>query len=129
MHENIGNTDEMKIRTFLKTLTPIDIADSVHLFGIDFDTCQISEVVDSMFSLFCEVKTLERMVDNNFQSEDGEKVLMPSTPQTQTVVIQDYYRKAEALNKLLSCEELSKLFKDRLVDSLLENSEAKRVNS
>lgn len=123
--EDIKNLKEEKIRTFLKTLTVMDIANSVYLYGIDFETCEISEVVNSIYSLFCEVKTLERMVENDFKSEDHGKALLPSSKETKSVVIQDYSRKCSALNKILNCPELLEMFRDRIVDTVLASSESK----
>lgn len=121
-------TEEDKIRNFFKNLTVMDIANSVHLFGVDFDTCEISEIVDCVYSLFCEVKRLERIVESDFKSEDDEKVLLPSSRQTKEIVIQDYSRKCSALIKILECKEITAMLREKIVDDVLDQQE-RRVNN
>lgn len=121
-------SSEETIRNFMKKLTVMDIANSVHFYGVDFETCEISEIFNCVYSLFCDIKSTERMVKNNFQSEDGEKVLLPSSRESQEVVIQDYYRKCDVLNKVLECGEIADMLRERIVDDVLEK-QSTRTNS
>lgn len=117
------NDKETIIREHMKKLTVMDIADSVYFFGINFDTCSIDEIVSSVWSLYCEVEALERMVESDFQSDDDVKVLMPSSRETKTLVVQDYHRKKGALSKVLTCRELVDLVRDS-INQEYENREA-----
>lgn len=95
-------TEEIEIRNFMRGLTVEDIADSVHLFGADFDSESIASLIDRVISLYSEVATLKDLVTRNFESENHDKILVPQSSETQSVVIQDYYRKSAVLEKLLS---------------------------
>lgn len=114
-------TNEEKIRNFMKGLTAIDIANSVHLYGIDFESCEFSEIINSVFSLFCEVNELRRMIENDFECKDDVKVLYPSTNQTQEVIIRDYHIKQQALTKILSCQELVDILRIKLKNCVNNN--------
>lgn len=101
--------NEQKIREHLKKLSVVDIADSVYLFGINFDKDSMDSIMSAIFALYNEVIDLKDMVERDFESRDGEKVLMPSTPQSQAVVIGDYYRKSDALTKVMASKEIRSL--------------------
>ena len=100
------NTTEQNIRNYLKTFTVEDIANSVYLFGIDFDTAPIDDIMQSLSSLYKEVMGLKDMVDRDFNQKDGELVLLPKDRASQEVVIRDYSRKESALLKALSNEDI-----------------------
>lgn len=90
------------IREHLKTLTVEDISDSTYLFGVDFDTDSLDTIFNKLITIYDNVKTLRGMIDNDFKSPDDIKILMPSTPQTKSVIIQDCARKESALEKALA---------------------------
>ncbi len=108
------NFNENIIREHMKKLSVMDIADSVYFFGINFDTCSLDDIVSSVWSLYCEVETLGRMVENDFQSDDDVKVLIPKSRETRDIVAQDYYRKKGALDKALACKDLVVLVRESM---------------
>lgn len=114
--------EELEIRQHLKKLTYEDLADSVYLFSINFNTDSLDNIFDSIMALYQNVKVLKEMVDSNFKSTDGVKVLMPSSRETQSVVIQDYVRKEFVLEKVLANKTVKSVFFKIL--SELEREEA-----
>lgn len=102
------NTTELNIRNYLKTFSVEDIANSVYLFGINFDTAPIDTIIESLDSLYEEVKTLKSMIDRNFESQNGE--LLPKSPMVQAGIAQDCYRKESALLKALSNQDIYNTF-------------------
>lgn len=119
----IEKTIEQQIREHFKTFTPIEIADSTYLFGINFDTDPIESILDSVIALYREVKTLKELVDSDFKKDSDIKVLVPKTQETQTIVIQNYYRKESALNKALSNEYVFEGVKQRLIETTREEKQ------
>lgn len=120
--------EEKEIRSFMKTLSVEDIADSVHLFGADFDQEEIDSLIERIISLYNEVVTLKNLVDRGFESENRDKVLIPQSRDTQTVVMQDYYRKESILEKLLSNKFIKDAVISKLVQMRLNESEQKNLN-
>lgn len=112
------NNPEKEIREHLKTLTFEDIADSSNLFGVDFDTESLDVIFDKLITMYESVKVLKSMIDNNFKNNDGPKVLMPSSPQTQSLIIRDCYGKESVLKKILS----NKVVYDQFVARLKERN-------
>ena len=102
------NVSEINIRNYLKTFTAEDIANSVYLFGIDFDKASIESIMSALNSLYEEVKTLKSIVDRNFESTNGER--LPKDSMIQERIIQDCYRKEEALKKALSNKDIYDTF-------------------
>lgn len=102
------NTTEQNIRNYLKTFTDEDIANSVYLYDINFDTAPIDYIMQSLISLYKEVSALKAIVDRNFEPLDGE--FLPKDPVIQAGIIQDYYRKESALSKALSNEDIYNAF-------------------
>ena len=98
------------IRKHLKTLTAKDIADSTYLFGIDFDNDSIENIFGALNSLYEEVISLHKMINRNFTPEDDIKVMLPKDPASQTLVIQNYYAKENALLKALNNDIIYKNF-------------------
>ena len=119
----IEKTIEQQIREHFKTFTPIEIADSTYLFGINFDTDPIESILDSVIALYREVKTLKELDDTDFKKDSDIKVLVPKTQETQTIVIQNYYRKESALNKALSNEYVFEGVKQRLIETTREEKQ------
>ena len=101
-------TTEQNIRNYLKTFTVEDIANSVYLFGVNFDTEPIESIMQSLNALYEEVKTLKGMIEKDFKPQNGE--LLPRDPMTQAGVIQDCYRKESALLKALSNTDIYNMF-------------------
>ena len=99
---------EQNIRNYLKSFTVEDIANSVYLFGIDFDTVSIDYIMESLNALYEEVKTLKAMVDRDFKPLNGE--LLPKDPVVQTGIIQDLYKKESALLKALGNKDIYSAF-------------------
>ena len=106
--------NESIIREHLKSLSVEDIADSTYLFGVNFDTESLDSIFSKLITIYETVMTLKSMIDNNFQNEDGPKILMPSTPQTQSIIIRDYYSKRAVLEKILSNEVIYEEFERKL---------------
>jgi hypothetical protein len=92
------------IREYLKKLTVEDIADSVYLFGIDFDSEPLDSIMSALSGLFEEVQTLRGMINRDFEPQNGE--LLPKSYEVQSGIIEDCYRKESALLKILSCKEV-----------------------
>ena len=90
------------IRNHLKTLTDEDIANSVYLFGRDFDTEPIDGILQALSSLTDEVATLNAMISRDFEPIGDVK--MPKDAKTQEIIIRDYNCKKDALMKALSNE-------------------------
>ena len=101
---------EQNIRNYLKTLTVEDIADSVYLFGMDFDKAPMIDIMEALSSLYEEVKVLEGMVERNFEQEEGKHVLIPKDRYTQDTVIRNYNRKKAALEKVLRNKNIFEIF-------------------
>ena len=96
------NSNEQIIRDHLKTLSIEDIADSVYLYGVDFDKAPIESIMEAIYSLNSEVKSLGSLVERNFEQEEGKHVRLPKDRVTKNVVIESYYQKESALRKILS---------------------------
>ena len=101
---------EQNIRNYLKTLTVEDIADSVYLFGIDFDKAPMIDIMGALSSLYEEVKVLEGMVARDFEQEEGKLVRLPKDKYTKDVVIRNYSRKRAALAKVLRNKNIFEVF-------------------
>lgn len=119
----IEKSVEQQIREHFKTFTPIEIADSTYLFGINFDTDPIESILDSVIALFREVKELRDIVDSDFRKDSEEKVLVPRDRETQNIVIQNCYRKESALNKALSNKYVFEGVKQRLIETTHEEKQ------
>lgn len=91
---------ELNIRNYFKTFTAEDLANSIYLFDINFDTVPIESIMQALNSLYEEVKDLKAIIDRDFQSQNGE--LLPKNPMIQSTIIQDCYKKEAALLKSLS---------------------------
>lgn len=102
------NATELNIRKFLKTLSVEDIADSVYLFGIDFDNASMKSIMGAINSLYEHVDTLKSIIDRNFESMNGER--LPKDSVTQAVIVQDCSRKESALAKILSNQDVYNAF-------------------
>ena len=101
-------SQEENIRNHFRKFSVEDIADSVHFYGLDFDNDSIDKIMQSLDSLYEEVTSLRSMIDRNFQSEI--KTLMPNSPEIQTGIIQDCYKKESALLKALSNQDVINAF-------------------
>ena len=99
--------DESIIRNHLKNLSLEDIANSVYLYGIDFNSEPIDSIVRSIYTLYEEVTLLEKIVESNFVSETGAR--LPKDSATRTIIIQDYDMKKDALGKILKNERICDL--------------------
>lgn len=122
------NTTEQNIRNYLKTFTVEDIANSVYLFGINFDTAPIDYIMQSLSSLYEEVRVLKDMVDRDFNQKDGELVRLPKDRASQEVVIRDYYRKESALLKALSNEDIYNAFVSYKMTESKKNNRSNKIN-
>lgn len=110
------DTTEQNIRKYLKTFTYEDIVNSIYLFGVDFDTASIDDIMQSLCSLYKEVSDLKVMVDRNFEPLDGER--LPKDPRVQAVIIQDYDIKKTVLLKALSNTDIYNALKSyRMAES------------
>ena len=103
---------ELAIRNFFKTLSNEDIANSVYLFGLDFNKISLDSLFGYLIALYNEVIVLKDMVDRNFEQREGEHVLLPKDPKVQSVIIGDYYRKEGVLLKILNNKDVYELFID-----------------
>lgn len=88
--------DEIVIRKFLSTLTEEEINSSVHLIGMDFNLCEIDDIVDATWSLFLEYQALKRKVEVGLLEENS-------------VAMNDYNSKRIIVKKLFTCDELHTL--------------------
>lgn len=122
----IEKSIEQQIREHFKTFTPIDIADSTYLFGINFDTDSIESILDNVIALYREVKELRDIIDSDFRKDSEEKVLVPRGRETQSIVIENCYRKESALNKALSNQYVLESVRKRLAE---KSREEKQENS
>ena len=108
---------ENEIREHLKALTPKDIADSTYLFGVDFENEPIESILDSIISLYDETKQLNKIIESDFGKNNEEKILLPQSRETQSIVIENYSRKYDALEKILSnpyvADEVAKRIKEQ----------------
>ena len=105
-------TKEINIRNFFKTLSNEDLANSVYLFGLDFDNISLDDLFGHLIALYNEVVILKDMVDRNFEQREGEHVLLPRDPKVQSVIIGDYYRKKGVLSKVLNNNDVYEVFID-----------------
>lgn len=102
--------DAIVIREFLKTLTEEEIVTSVHLIGMDFNLCEIDDIVDSAYSLYLEYQELKRKVKLGLIDENSD-------------AMNDYKSKKVFIKKLFSCDELHSLvFEKMLLDYLEQRS-------
>ena len=101
-------TAEQNVRNYLKSFTVEDIANSVYLFGMDFDTVPIELIMESLGTLYEEVKTLKGMIDRDFNPVNGE--ILPKDPVIQSNIIQDCFKKESALLKALSNKDVYEMF-------------------
>lgn len=122
----IEKSIEQQIREHFKNFTPIDIADSTYLFGINFDTDSIESILDNVIALYREVKELRDIIDSDFRKDSEERVLVPRDRETQNIVIENCYRKESALNKALSNQYVLESVRKRLAE---KSREEKQENS
>lgn len=97
---NESNKEQI-IRNHFKTLSPTDIADS-YLLGVNFDEDPLDEILGYVVSLYYDVKDLQRIVASDFGKNSEEKVLLPSSRETQGIVCQNLYHKESALSNIIS---------------------------
>lgn len=114
---------EQQIRDHFKTFTPVEIADSTYLFGINFDTDSIESILDSVIALYREVKELRDLIASDFRKDSEERVLVPRERETQNIVIENCYRKECALNKALSNRYVFESVKRRLAEKSREEKQ------
>lgn len=107
------NDIEKNIRDYLKTLTPEEIANSVYLFGVNFDSISMDLLFEKLFSLYENVTALRNMIDDNFSNGDGPKILLPKSSEIQSIIIRDCYCKADVLNKILENTTILNEFNSR----------------
>lgn len=97
---------ENEIRTYLKSLTIEDIANSVYLVGVNFEKAPIDEIMSRIISLLYEVNSLKSIIAN---FKDEPKVLSPipraslnpkDSQEYRRVITEEYYRKNNALIKI-----------------------------
>ncbi len=100
--------DELIIRKHLKSLSHVDIADSIYLFGVNLDTEPIDSIMQDIYTLHREIRTLRSMIDRNFVPINGE--LIPQGRQAQTAVIQSCHHKEQSFAKIMSNETLYKCY-------------------
>lgn len=115
---------ELIIRNYLKTLSVEDIANSVYMYGINFDTATIDLIISSINSLYEEVITLDRIVESGFVSETGAR--LPKDSKNQEIIIQDYSKKKDALLKILSNKNIFDLLAYYRSSNTQEKSEPTR---
>lgn len=118
--------DENELRGFLLTLSPETLYFS-HLFGMDLVGAPIESIVSRVISLAYEVSTLKTMIENDFKSSDDVKVLRPSDQKTQTIVIQDYYCKLEALSIVMSNDNMRNAYINQITTAKHGYSETPTV--
>lgn len=110
------DSSEQNIRNYFKTFTQEDLANSVYLFGIDFDKESLDTIFGYLIALYNEVVILKDMINRDFEQREGEHVLLPKDPKIQTIIIQDYFRKEAALQKALNNEDVY----NKLISYLVE---------
>ena len=99
--------DENKIRKYLiENITEYDKGASIHLFDLDFNNDSIEVIIEHINSLYDDVISLNSMVKRNFQSENGEKVLMPQSREIQQGIVQDLSVKNTVLQKVLESPDI-----------------------
>jgi len=105
---------EQEARAYLKTFSAVDISNSTYLFNIDFDNDPIDDICSSIESLYNETLSLQRLIESNFcaTNEDGDKVLVPSSPKVQGIIINDYIQKCGVLNKCFANDSLVDCMRD-----------------
>lgn len=119
--------NELKIRDYLKKLTDIDIANSIYLFGVDFENDPIDSIMDSIIALYDNVIGLKNIIESDFGKNNEEKILLPQTRETQSIIIGDYSKKESVLTKILNNETIQERFVQRIVERKnQENKNSKR---
>ena len=103
-------SESQEIRSYLKTLTTEDIANSFYLIGVNFDTVDLDTLFGYIIALYNNVMDLQSLIDRNFQPENDEKVLLPTDPKVQANIIIDYNKKSEALSKILENDAVNITF-------------------
>lgn len=103
-----------KIRSYLKSLTDADISDSTFFIGIDFNTASMDDILDSIIALSENVYDLKKIIDSDFKGTSEDKVLLPKSSATQSIVIENYERKRNVLYKVLALQAI----KDAIIEKI-----------
>lgn len=108
------------IRSYLKSLTDADISDSTFFIGIDFNTASVDDILDSIIALSENVSDLKKIVDSDFKGTSEDKVLLPKSSATQSIVIENYERKRNVLYKVLALPAIKDAIMKRLDQRKIE---------
>lgn len=112
--EYLDMKNDKRIRTYLKSLTDADISDSTFFIGIDFNTASMDDILDSIIALSENVCDLKKIVDSDFKGTSEDKVLLPKSSTTQSIVIENYERKRNVLYKVLALQ----VIKDAIIEKI-----------
>jgi len=98
--------NESDIRKYLSSLSLDDVANSVYLYGIDFNNENLDKIFESILFLYDEVATLQKIIQERFENLDETQVLTAEESAMQAAIIQDYHKKSNVLNKVLNNNEI-----------------------
>lgn len=113
--------NENDIRKYLKSFSEEEIANSIYLFGLDFETDSFDNILDSIAALYDEVNTLKRIIESRFENSEG-KVLKKEQATTQYNIIQDYQKKSSVLKKMLMNDNIYEAVETRIYEIEKRNS-------
>ena len=100
-----------ELKRFLKSLTPEELF-CTNFVGANFDDMSMEYIVMTVRGLVDEVLSYKNMIDNNFQSANGEKVLIPKSREAQESVLKNYDDKLSGLKKLFTNDTLYKIISE-----------------
>ncbi len=103
---------ELIIRNHLLSLNGTILYDA-NLSGINFSTTPINIIIEEIINSINEYKELKKLINNDFNTE--VKTLVPSTYETQMVVINDCLLKERALNEILANSYVYNIIMTRLL--------------
>lgn len=103
-------SNEQLIRDYLSNLNINEIANSIHLIGINFERDNFDDIMSAIMSLYLDVAETAKAITNGFIKSNGENIL--ANPDSRLSLVDEQEKKTNILNKLLDYQpimvELSK---------------------
>lgn len=116
-------TNEQLIRDYLSNMKSEEIANSIHLIGINFERDSFDNIMNAIVALYLDVADTAKLITNDFVKSDG-KIL--DNPDTRSSLIMDHELKSKVLNKLLDYQpivsELSNIFQNEANNKIKQAS-------
>jgi len=107
--------NENDIKKYFNNFSEEEIANSVYLYGLDFENDSFDNILDSVAALYDEVNTLNDIIVSRFENNEG-KVLTKEQSAVQYNIIQDYQKKSSILKRILMNDNVYEAVESRIFE-------------